>query len=260
MALKAWRIESLRRKRKKQTKTLQLYGGLLISSPGKNTELQLRGSGRGYYLRIKQKKVGWFVFLKACEHASVITTPPSMAAWPAHYWLCPPHLLCSSSSYLAPSPPLPAFITSPPPFFICPLFTVSLWPISCRWCDLYFLLNCVYHFKHLWEKRRGGGFVISFSQMILAPVLSSVWIKRFEWPFFQGSWYPAGGSINWAHFSQPTLQGRPPLKRSRRKKNLRIITNVTHIAIRLHLSHIDNRHFSSPRGSKWNYGRAYVTL
>lgn len=183
-----------------------------------------------------------------CLAGTLLTLPP------------PPHLLCSSSSYLAPSPPLPAFITSPPPFFICPLFTVSLWPISCRWCDLYFLLNCVYHFKHLWEKRRGGGFVISFSQMILAPVLSSVWIKRFEWPFFQGSWYPAGGSINWAHFSQPTLQGRPPLKRSRRKKNLRIITNVTHIAIRLHLSHIDNRHFSSPRGSKWNYGRAYVTL
>lgn len=259
MALKAWRIESLRRKRKKQTKTLQLYGGLLISSPGKNTELQLRGSGRGYYLRIKQKKVGWFVFLKACEHASVITTPPSMAAWPAHYWLCPPHLLCSSSSYLAPSPPLPAFITSPLPFSFA-LFLLSLSDQSRAAGVTYISYSTVYIISNTCGRKEGGGVWFDLNQMILAPVLSSVWIKRFEWPFFQGSWYPAGGSINWAHFSQPTLQGRPPLKRSRRKKNLRIITNVTHIAIRLHLSHIDNRHFSSPWGSKWNYGRAYVTL
>ena len=100
------------------------------------------------------------------------------------------------------------------------------------------------------KKGGGGGFVISFSQMILAPVLSSVGIKRFEWRFFQGSWYPAGGSINWAHFPQTTLQGHPPLKRSRRKKNLGIITNVAHIAIRLHLSHIDNRHFFQPAGKE----------
>lgn len=204
--------------------------------------------------------MGWFVFLKACEHASVITTPPSMAAWPAHYWLCPPPpslLLLILFSSISSSTCVYYF---PPSLFHLPSFyCLSLtnlvplvWPI--------FLTQLCISFQTPVGEKKGGGFVISFSQMILAPVLSSVWIKRFEWPFFQGSWYPAGGSINWAHFSQPTLQGRPPLKRSRRKKNLRIITNVTHIAIRLHLSHIDNRHFSSPRGSKWNYGRAYVTL
>lgn len=155
-----------------------------------------------------------------------------------------PHFLCASSSYLPPSPFLWTFITFSSLFPSALFYSLIFFLTGCL-CDLYFLLNWEYHFQHLWEKK--GEVVISVSQMIQAPLLSSVWVVSMNGLFSWGDWYPAGGSINQVYLFQPLLQGGPPLQ-CRRRKNLWIITNVTHIAIRLHLSHIDNHYVSRPEG------------
>lgn len=59
-----------------------------------------------------------------------------------------------------------------------------------------------------------------------------------------------GGLVGWGSITSmnlclPSLQGHLLLRR--RRQNLRIITNVIHSAIRLHLSHIDNHYVSACR-------------
>lgn len=131
---------------KKITKTQQR---LLMFSWEKKWELQLRGSGRNTSSGLSRKKWAglcleglWTCLVDdnsqvdACLAGALLTLPPTLSA--------PPHL---NHLHLIRFPRIY--------YSFHPLFTVSHWPLTCcRW-DLYFLHNCVYHFKRLCEKKGG---------------------------------------------------------------------------------------------------------
>lgn len=155
----------------------------------------------------------------------MITTPPLFSPWrhivnatfsaPAH--LNHLHLFVLS-----------AFITGP---LVSPV-SLSLWPVSSYRCDPYFLLVCVYHFKHLWEKLGGFlFFLFSVSQMSLVPLLSSVWVKLCECILFRGYWYPGGG--RGGLLTKQTPHSLPYKVACHSNTGGGKITNVTHTAIRL---------------------------
>lgn len=174
-------------------------------------ELQLRGSGWSISSGLSSKKCAGLCFeglwtclgdnnspVDACQASpTLLTLPPTL--------LAPPHLNHLHG------------IRFPCIYYSShPQFTVSLWPAA---SVTYISYSTVYIISNTCGRKKGE-FVISASQMTLVLLLSSVWVKPYEWPFFQGYWYPAGGSITRAHFWQPTLQGRPPLKRRRRGKKI----------------------------------------
>lgn len=134
-------LERRRRQEEKQ-RALQFYSILWLSSLGKNGIVAV-GVWAVHFFKIKENEVVWFVFWRLKKHAWEITTPLSLPVRSEHYSFCPQlsHSACPSLNHLH--------------LLRCPAFPLtSFHCLTCCLCDLYFLLSCVYHFKHQWEKTK----------------------------------------------------------------------------------------------------------
>lgn len=207
------------------------------------------------FSRLREKKLGWFVFWKlanmpgdnnspddACLASVRLILPPTHSA--------PRHL---NHFYLLLRP------ASPPPCHIFHCLAVT----RCQ-CDLYTLFMCVR--KHLWEmrsKKNGDWNLISASWMTLPLFLSAGWLKLFEWRLSFGG----GGATDTQLGGGGLFRKRIPaglctrpltsgMQQNEDKNDFRITTNVSH-----HLSHMDNCHFfKTEKGRKLNHGLAYMWM
>lgn len=191
----------MKEEKKKITNTLPYFVNILM---GEKMELQLRGSGWNISSGWSRKKWAGLCFeglrtclvdnnspVDACLAGTLLTLPPTLSA--------PPHL-----NHL----PLIRFPRIH--YLLHPLFTVSHWPLTCYWRDLYFLLNCVYPFKQLCEKKGGISYFRFSNHSGACPLIC---LDKATWMTLNTTDIQLGGLL-----TKPTLPGRPQLKCRRRQK------------------------------------------
>lgn len=197
-----------RERKKKDPPALQRFVNILTGM-----ELQLRGSGQSISSGLSSKKWPGLCFeglwtclgdnnspVDAClASTTLLTLPPTL--------LAPPHLNHLHRIRL------PCIYYSSHP-----QFTVSLWPLTCCQCDLYFFLNCVNHLKHLWEKKGGICYFRFSNDSGASPLIclgKAIWMTLFPRLLISswGVYYPS--TVLAAYLTRsPTTQTQEEEKKS----------------------------------------------